>query len=339
MSEPEAGTGNPQRKKEGEEMVVAKDTLPLIGIVTVLYNSDPLLPDFFESLAAQTDVRFKLYVIDNSAKDSGCVLSRELGAKHGVDTEVLFNNANVGVARGNNQGIEMAMADRCDYILLANNDTEFREPHVISRLVRHAEAAGALASVPKITYHGTNMIWCAGGWFSRFKGVTPHVGYQMEDRGQFDEETFTEYAPTCFMLLHRSVIERVGLMDEKYFVYYDDSDYVWRMRDVGIGLLYVPTSLVAHKVAVSTGGKESAFTLYYTARNRIYFSRKHLPLAHLALAVFYSVAAMGVKSVRYSRAARAGIFKGFREGFALPLKGPNGPTHSRPVREGAHRAV
>src|ERR1700761_8636345 len=134
---------------------------PLIGIVTVLYRSDSVLPDFFKSLAAQRDANFKLYVIDNSEKDTGCAISRELAALNNIHADIVFNNDNVGVARGNNQGIEMALADGCEYVLLANNDTDFPDPDVIAGLVRHTEEAGALASVPKITYHGTNRIWCA----------------------------------------------------------------------------------------------------------------------------------------------------------------------------------
>jgi len=306
---------------------------PLIGIVTVLYNADEVLPDFFASLAVQAGVKLKLYVIDNGTKDTGSVLSRELAAQYQIDVEIVFNNENVGVARGNNQGIEMALAHGCDYVLLANNDTEFLDPIAIATLLRHTEAAGALASVPKIIYHGTNRIWCAGGWFSRLKAITPHVGYQEEDRGQFDEEMFTEYAPTCFMLLHKSVFDRVGLMDEKYFVYYDDCDFVWRMGDAGIRLLYVPTSLIAHKVAVSTGGTNSTFTLYYTTRNRVYFSRKLLPWVQSRIAITYSIVAMAVKCVKFSPAARSSVLKGFKDGFALPVVGNSAQARTHVAAE------
>lgn len=296
-----------------------RNASPLIGIVTVLYRSDSVLPDFLKSLAAQRDANFKLYVIDNSEKDTGCVISSELAALHGLNADIVFNNENVGVARGNNQGIEMALGNGCDYVLLANNDTDFPDADVIAGLVRHTERASALAAVPKITYHGTNRIWCAGGRFSPLTATTPHVGDRKEDRGQFDEEMFTEYAPTCFMLLHKSIFKTIGMMDEKYFVYYDDSDFVWRMRHAGIGLLYVPTSSVAHKVAVSTGGNESPFSLFYTARNRVYFSRKHLAPVHRAIAIAYAIVTLTLKCVKFSPAARSSVFKGLKAGFSLSI--------------------
>jgi GT2 family glycosyltransferase len=295
------------------------DVAPLIGVVTVLYRSDTVLPDFFRSLAGQTNVQFKLYVIDNTENDSGCAISRELAARYRISINIVFNNENVGVARGNNQGIEAALADGCEYVLLANNDVDFPDPEVIAGLVQHSVEAAALAAVPKITYYGTNKIWCAGGRFSRFRAITPHAGYQREDQGQFDVQKFTEYAPTCFMLLNRRVFDEVGLMDEKYFVYYDDSDFVWRMNNAGIRLLYVPTSRVAHKVSVSTGGIESPFGLYYTSRNRVYFSRKNLPVVLRTIAIAYSIAWLAFKCMRFPPAARSSVFKGLKAGFVLPI--------------------
>src|SRR5688572_9950789 len=97
----------------------------IVGIVTVLYNSDAVLPDFFASLARQQDASFKLYVIDNSPTPSGVERCRTLAADLGIDAELVFNNHNGGVAKGNNQGIELALRDSCRWILLANNDVEF----------------------------------------------------------------------------------------------------------------------------------------------------------------------------------------------------------------------
>ena len=97
----------------------------LIGIITVLYNSDSVLPGFFSSLRDQTERRFRLYVIDNSAADSGLKLAKALAQASGVDAVFKFNDANVGIAAGNNQGIDLALADGCTHVLLANNDTEF----------------------------------------------------------------------------------------------------------------------------------------------------------------------------------------------------------------------
>ncbi|GAB6850326.1 glycosyltransferase family 2 protein [Paraburkholderia kururiensis] len=300
-----------------------------VGVVTVLYQSDAVLEDFFASLKAQEGVDMTLYVIDNSAKDSGSVLARKLAAEAGIDARVLFNNANVGVARGNNQGIAMALEDDCEYVLLANNDVEFRDPQTIARLIEPIRDGASLATFPKITYHGTNRIWCAGGRFWPLKAITTHVGDGDEDHGQFDHTRFSEYAPTCFMALHASVFARVGMMDERYFVYYDDADFVWRMNRCSIHLLYVPASHVAHKVSFSTGGDETPFSLFYCTRNRLYFSRKNLRFPLSAVAQAYSVLAMLVKCPRFTPAGRRSVLRGIGEGMRLQQVADGMPANAR----------
>jgi hypothetical protein len=289
---------------------------PLVGVVTVLYQSDDVLEDFFASLKSQDEVDLKLYVIDNSPKDSGSEAARKLADDLGIDARIVFNNANVGVARGNNQGIVLALSDECEYVLLANNDTEFLDRLTVRKLIRPIEDGSALATIPKILYHGTNRIWCAGGTFSRLTATTAHLGDGAEDIGQFDSTGFSEYAPTCFMALHKSVFSRVGLMDEHYFVYYDDADFVWRMNDAGIHLLYEPTSQVGHKVSFSTGGGESPFSLYYCTRNRFYFSRKNFGFPYSIFAQAYSLVAMLAKYPRFSPAGRRSVLRGIAAGVS-----------------------
>ncbi|WP_186161652.1 glycosyltransferase family 2 protein [Burkholderia gladioli] len=291
---------------------------PRVGVVTVLYQSDNVLADFFASLAAQAGVALRLYVIDNSATDSGSLMSRQLAEAAGLDAQVVFNDANLGVARGNNQGIRLALAQGCDYVLLANNDVAFDGPDTIANLIAPIAASPVpIVTFPKILYHGTNRIWCAGGTISRMKAITTHRGDGCEDLGQFDAPGAAEYAPTCFMALHRSVFARVGMMDENYFVYYDDTDFVWRMNRAGIHPWYVPASRVAHKVSFSTGGGESPFSLFYCTRNRLYFSRKNLGFPYAQLAQAYSVAAMLAKCVRFTAAGRRSVLRGIGEGLRL----------------------
>lgn len=102
-----------------------------------------------------------------------------------------------------------------------------------------------------------------------------HDGPGSRDVGQFDLPRRVAYTPTCCLLLRRSVIEKVGLMDEKYFVYYDDTDFLFRCMKKGIALWYIPTARLWHKVSSLTSN-DSDFTARYSARNRIYYLCKHL---------------------------------------------------------------
>jgi len=293
---------------------------PLIGIATVLYNSDEVLPDFFASLAAQEAVRYRLYVIDNSATDSGLQISRELAARHGIDAVFVFNNANVGVARGNNQGIDLALADGCTHVLLANNDTAF-EPATIRRLLESLQTSGDLVATPKIMYHGEpTLLWYGGGHINPWTMRTPHYGLKQVDQGQFDHLEHVGYAPTCFMMFDRVVFDRVGRMDEQFFVYYDDTDFVWRMAAKGIRLRYVPTSVVLHKVSSSTGGDYSPFSLYYTNRNRLYFIRKNMRGVRKLMVMSYMLATRLPRLCVLPRPLARRGWRGVIDGLRMPLE-------------------
>lgn len=295
-------------------------TPPYIGIVTVLYNSDQVLPDFFNSLSAQNGIRFRLYVIDNGTTDSGTRLSESLSRHHGIDADCVFNNANVGVAKGNNQGIERALADGCTHVLLANNDTTFGASTVATLLGCMTER-GDLAATPKIMYHGQpDLIWYAGGHINGWTMRTPHYGNKKRDTGQFDGQEYTRYAPTCFMLLDRSVFGAVGMMDERYFVYSDDCDFVWRMNGKGIRIRYVPASVVLHKVSTSTGGERTPFTVYYANRNRIFFLRKNLRGLQRLVAMAY---VLSTRMPRLSLLPWASAKRGWRgvlDGLRMPIE-------------------
>lgn len=305
--------------KTGTQMNSQTASNNLIGIVTVLYNSDDVLPDFFTSLATQTSVRFRLYVIDNSATDTGIHISRTLADRYGIDVHLMFNNANVGVAKGNNQGIDLALADGCSHVLLANNDTQF-EPDTVRLLLDAVTEGDDVVATPKIMYHGEpTRLWYGGGHIDAWRLLTPHNGMKEIDNGQFDKVHHVGYAPTCFMMFDATVFARTGRMDEQFFVYYDDTDFVWRMNNLGIRIRFVPNSVVLHKVSSSTGGENSPFTLYYTNRNRVYFIRKNFRSFHRFAALTYMLLTRLPRLGLLPRALARRGWRGVIDGFAITL--------------------
>lgn len=243
-----------------------------IGIVTVLYNSEKVLDDFFDSLKRQTYKNFILYVIDNFSPDKSLEKARNLASECSFETKFIANKENYGVAKGNNQGIIYALHDGCDYVLLSNNDVVL-EDDTIRLLCEGLRETGADMAVPKIYLHDSARLWCAGGKFSRLNDCTVHFGYDKADGKRYSRIRRVAYAPTCFMLIDKSVFHDVGLMDEKYFVYYDDTDFVYRARKAHKRLFYIPEATMRHKESVCTG-KHSDFFYRYIYRNRIYFMSK-----------------------------------------------------------------
>ena len=198
-----------------------------IGIVTVLYNSEPVLEDFFRTLNEQTYKNFILYLVDNASKDASVQKGYEYAKLVDFECKWLCQKENLGVAEGNNIGIRAALEDKCDYVLLSNNDIVL-QPDTIEKLLEGMLVMKATMAVPKIYYwDNPKRIWMAGGGFLKLQFSTYHRGENEEDKGQYDEPIQIEYAPTCFMLIDASVFSRVGLMDKEYFVYYDDLIFLY----------------------------------------------------------------------------------------------------------------
>lgn len=247
-----------------------------IGIVTVLYNSAAVLEGFFDSLTKQDYEDVVLYVIDNKSPDASLEISRSLASKVTFPTVIIEAGENGGIAKGNNIGIERALADGCDLVLLANNDIEFA-PDAISLLVDGLDKYSCDMIVPKTFNYFTGKLWCTTGGYG-FTRPTYADGARKDDAPRYNVAGPTVFAPTCFMLIKREVFERTGMMDEKYFVYFDDTDFIWRaVKEQGFKLYYEPASVVHHKAGTASGSKASAFTFYMNTRNRAYFMNKYFP--------------------------------------------------------------
>lgn len=245
-----------------------------VGIVTVTYNSEGVIPDFMTSLLAQSHSNFRLFAVDNASADASIPAIRKRSDER---VSIIANPDNRGVAEGNNQGIRAALAEGCEFILLLNNDTVFG-PELLAALIAGMDRFQYGMAAPKMLYHDDPArIWAAGGAFQPWLGYRiRHFGKDQFDRGQFDTRKLVTYVPTCCVLLRPQVIRSIGLMDPEYFVYFDDVDFMYRALRAGVTLGYLPEATLLHKVSSCTGGEETAFSRSYSARNRAYFLRKHL---------------------------------------------------------------
>ncbi|AUL94347.1 glycosyltransferase family 2 protein [Vibrio vulnificus] len=251
-----------------------------LGLVTVLYNSPDVLDDFFRSIASQEYTNFHLYVVDNSSIPEPLAKSRQLACEYKIPCTFIDNQGNnLGVAAGNNQGISAALNDNVDVIGLINNDLIFDHPTVFSSLIDTLSSGQNIVS-PIIYAFPSDEIWYDNGYFDLMKGTTPHSGRS---------EKKIPYAPTCFLLVNKKVITDTGLMDEKYFAYYDDSDFVFRAHKAGYSVFVNTQASIQHKVSTSTGGTESPFSLYYGTRNRLYFIKKNTNGTTKCIAYLYTM--------------------------------------------------
>ncbi|WP_394675215.1 glycosyltransferase family 2 protein [uncultured Chryseobacterium sp.] len=298
-----------------------------IGIVTVLYNSESVLDEFFETLSKQTYSDFILYLVDNLSSDGCLDLSKELSSRYAFPTIIIENDANYGVAKGNNIGIKRAVEDGCDLILLSNNDIAL-DITAIEKLVLGMDRHHADLVVPKIYFYGTHKIWAAGGGYKKRNGLTVQYGQEEEDRGQFDEDKKVDYSPTCFMLMSKEIFSSVGLMDENYFVYYDDTDFVYRaVYGKHKTLWYIADSVIHHNESTSTG-KMSDFSVRYLWRNLVYFSLKNYNFLYGIYVVLYNFLYINlILYLKYSKKQCVIARKAYKEGYDLYRKNqPIKPT-------------
>jgi len=250
--------------------------MPPIALVTVLFNSRPILPAFVESLNAQTYENWRLIAIDNASSDDGADYLK--GLRH-PKIEVIENDENLGVAAANNQGIARALSDRnVDWIGVINNDVTFL-PDCFESLLKSASSKGAKFVSPQIVYaEDRDRIWYAGGSLKRWP-IIDNSHWDMEKSLQKTNPTsqWVSYAPTCFLFVQRDVFLDVGLMWEPYFVYNDDVDFIFRAAARGYRIWMETNVTIDHYVGFSSGGGLSRFSLYYGSRNAVLLMRRNLP--------------------------------------------------------------
>ena len=290
----------------------------MIVSVTVTYNGAAVLEPFLACCKAQVGVEHMLIIVDNASTDGTGAM---LDAIDDPNILVIRNDRNVGVAAANNQGIEEGLRRGARRIILINNDTEF-EPDLLARLDRSLRDNHASAISPLIPYFDQrDQIWFGGGHFSRARGVRMVHDHEKEPLTVVGDAPFPiDYAPTCCVMFDATVFGKIGLMDERYFVYWDDVDFMWRMKRAGLRLILDPTIRLLHKVSISTGGRLSDFSIKYNFRNQIFYTRKFhgfLWSVYTAIMAILSGAVLLVaKGDRprhlYLRA------KALREGFAMP---------------------
>jgi len=123
------------------------------------------------------------------------------------------------------------------------------------------------------------VIWYAGGIIDWDNILAKHRGIDEVDRGQYEETSETPFATGCCMLIRKEVVEKIGLLDEKYFLYFEDVDYSLRAKKAGFKIVYFPKAHLWHKNAASSGKPGSATHVYYQTRNRLYFGFKYASLS------------------------------------------------------------
>jgi len=256
-------------------------SLPKVAIVIVNWNGLADTTECLESLQRIAYPNYETIVVDNGSSGDDVRLLRE---RFGDSVHLIACGENLGFAGGANLAIREAMNRGDDYVLLLNNDVTV-DPQFLDGLVRAAEGRpDAAALCPKIYFHDRPTVICStGGRVNAWAGAAQQVGRGEEDRGQYEQVVVRDYADGACMLIRREALERVGLLDEEYFAYWEETDWCARAAEAGYNCYYVPDARVWHRTTRSQAPDAEYYYLF--RRNAFLFLRKRKSRLHLLSAI------------------------------------------------------
>ena len=257
-----------------------------IAVVVLNYNGLGNTLDCLDSLAKLEKSKHKteIVVVDNNSQDgSGEALTKV------KDIFFIQNQENLGYTGGNNIGIKYALKRGASHILILNNDTVV-DKSLIIKLIDTAKKGDIICPkiyfAPGFEFHKGRyskkdlgrIIWYAGGQIDWQNIIGQHIGVDEIDHGQYSKSHKIDLATGAAMFVARSVFEKIGLFDDKYFLYLEDMDFCVRAKNANFKIIFEPKAIIWHKNAASSGGSGSKLQDYYITRNRLLFAFRHAPL-------------------------------------------------------------
>lgn len=248
-------------------------------------------------------------MVDNASnQDEASIISERY-----PHVKVIRSEKNLGFAGGNNLGIKEAKGK---YIFLINNDTIFKDFN-IEPLITRLQSSDKIGIVcPKLRFAwGTNPL--------QFTGYTPlspitvrnqAIGFGEEDHGQYDAHP-TPYAHGAAMLIKREAIDKVGLMPECFFLYYEELDWSMMFTRAGYEIWYDPACTVYHKESQTTG-QNSPLRTYYITRNRLLLVKRNYKGINKYLSYIYLIGLVATRDIlKYTFLGRFDLVKSVCKGI------------------------
>lgn len=243
---------------------------PAVWGIVLAYNGVELTLECLRSLQAQDYPNLHLLVLDNASIDETPAILRA----QTPDVEVVASSENLGYAGGNNLAMRHALAHGAELLFLVNNDTRLH-PQCVSLLVEEIRQPPACGAVGPMVYTWDNWqtISSAGGAVDWAAADAINVGAGEVDQGQYAARS-VDFVNGCGIMVSKTAIERVGMIDERFFMYWEETDWCLRMHEAGLDVRYQPAAKLQHKAPL-TWQQQSPLTLYYMGRNRLFFFARH----------------------------------------------------------------
>ncbi len=295
---------------------------PSVGIVVVNYNSAGFIGEFIDSISRLDYPNARLIVIDADSNDGSAT---EI-ARRRPQTHLIRRPENVGIAAGNNIGAQYCREQKLDYILFLNDDTS-HQPDFLRLLVDAADERTMV--VPRILYaEDPRLISTHFGDFDWNLGRFRNTHHGKPDGPATRSRREVQTASFCCMLVPTSAFSKIGALDERFFMYYEETDFLRRALDQGYRQLYVPEAVIYHRESASSGGGwMTPFKYYYATRNRPYLVRKHASSRwRYALFTLYFWASRMVYMLRFGASGQRPMLKALLLGVLHYYQGRMGRT-------------
>ena len=290
---------------------------PKASIVLPNLNGAGWLDGCVESLYAQTEQDFELFIIDNGSTDQSLPSARHWAAQKANCTLVEMGE-NTGFSRAVNRGISLS---RAPYVLLFNNDA-FARPDMLEKMLSRIETAGDIFAVqclmlrhfePEKADDCGDFVTLLGWAFKRGDGLAA---------GRYQKAGRIFSACGGAALYRKSILCEIGFFEEHFFAYLEDVDISWRANSLGYRCLYEPAAVCTHICGATTAGKTGAryndFKSVQSGRNSLLLPYKNMPLLMLLLNSPFLLLGYLVKTLVFHLRGFGGPWRqGFREGVRL----------------------
>ena len=280
-----------------------------LSIITVNYNGLKDTCELIDSIPFNDDL--EVIVVDNASTNDEATIIQERYPQ----VKVIRSDKNLGFAGGNNLGIKAA---RGKYIFLLNNDTLLPQTSVLRHLIDRLESSLKIGVVcPKIRFAWDNHPIQFAGYtpLSKITIRNKAIGFGEEDKGQYDTPHSTPYAHGAAMVLKREVIDKVGLMPECYFLYYEELDWSMMITHAGYEIWYEPACTIYHKESQATG-KDSPLRTYYITKNRLLLIKRNWAGFSKYVSYCYLIGIVAVRDfINYSLKGRWDLTKAVCQGI------------------------
>ncbi len=272
---------------------------PRVALLVLSYNGVDLTLNCLASLRQSDYPDLDFILVDNASQDNTVEAVRAAYP----EIYVIASRENLGYAAGNNVGVQAALERGATHVFLINNDTTL-EPDCVSALVRTAQANPLIGMLGPMVYTWDtgHIISSAGGMVDWSHADAKNVGAGENDRGQYVARS-VDFINGCGLMVTRTAIERAGMLDANFFMYWEETDWCLRVHAAGFEVWFEPAAPMRHKAPIHHQDLGPT-TLYYVTRNRLFFFARHAPLHLKVIALARALRGAYTGARRHEREGR-----------------------------------